>query len=154
MQFFLPPQITRLLLLAAVIVAVYALARYLLVPASFHQYGFYRGAALTELASQPAVYAGHEACQECHPELVKQKAESKHKTVACESCHGPALAHAENPLQSSPEKITDPRFCLRCHAEDPARPERFPMVNGQEHFPDQTCGECHQPHAPEEAPPK
>ena len=151
MQFSLPPQITRLSLLTVGIIVAYSVARHFLVPVSFGQYGWYRGHALKELTALPLNYAGREACAECHPEIVKEKAESKHKTVACESCHGPSRLHTEDP-GVSPEKIVDPRFCLRCHEENPARPEQFPTVNAKDHSADQDCMECHKPHAPEEFP--
>ena len=47
-----PPQVARLLLLTALIVCVYLLGRYFLVPATFGDYGHYRAAALEEAAMQ------------------------------------------------------------------------------------------------------
>lgn len=152
MRSFLPPQITRLALLTAAIVAAYAVARYFLYPASFGQYGYYRALALQEAAEAPLVYAGAHSCAECHEEIVLRQAAAQHKTVSCEACHGAAGAHVEDPVQFSPDKIVNPRFCLRCHEESPSRPADFPAVNSQEHFADQPCRECHQAHAPKEFP--
>ena len=62
----LPPQILRLVLLTLGIVGTYLVARTLLVPQSFGEYGWYRGAALGEIASRTPVFAGKKACEECH----------------------------------------------------------------------------------------
>lgn len=144
----LPPQVTRIGGLALCIVASYFVARHFLVPESFGEFGWYRGAALTELRVQPTVYGGHEACGDCHEEVAATKAASKHRSVPCESCHGALGAHVED-AGRVPEKLGDGRFCLRCHADDPARPAKFPMVLEAEHSEGQSCLECHKPHAPE-----
>ena len=53
--FKMPPQVFRIVLLAVGIVAAYSVTRYFLTPPSFRQYGWYRGAALTELAARDRV---------------------------------------------------------------------------------------------------
>jgi hypothetical protein len=146
----IPPQISRLILLTLLIVATYFIARYFLVPESFGQYGWYRGAALEEIASLEPTYAGSKSCEDCHSDQVTVKAKGAHKTIRCESCHGPALAHTEDP-NISPPKL-DAKFCLRCHTAEPARPAKFPQINPADHYSDQTCRDCHLPHAPNEAP--
>jgi cytochrome c553 len=146
----LPPQLTRLLLLTVVIVAAYFTARHFLVPPSFGQYGWYRADFLKEAAALPTTYASAAACAECHDKVVAKFAKSKHKAVACEACHGAQGAHAEDPA-SKPAKITDGLFCARCHAANPARPEKFPQVNIAEHNAGTKCVECHSPHHPTEA---
>lgn len=138
----------------AAIVVAFSVARTFLVPATFGQYGWYRGKAIDEIRVTPITFAGREACAECHEDQVKKKAGSKHKNIGCESCHGANVKHAEDPMQS-PEKITNPRFCLRCHEANPARPPKFPQIDSKDHYNDtQKCAACHQPHAPTEAPAK
>jgi hypothetical protein len=149
----IPPQFTRLILLALVIVGTYLVARHFLVPASFGEYGWYRGDALRERAALPIVYAGRAACAECHSEVAEGLTKTKHATVSCESCHGPNAAHADDPT-ALPAKIADPRFCVRCHAASPSRPTGFPQVDVAAHAQNQGCTECHQPHDPTEAPSK
>jgi hypothetical protein len=145
----MPPQIQRLAMLVVAIVGAYFAARGVLRPHSFGQYGWYRGAALGELSALPASFAGRAACAECHAETVAAMEKSKHKDLSCESCHGANLEHSQNPATTT-RKITNPRFCLRCHEANPSRPSKFPQVDPAEHFADSTCLECHQPHAPTE----
>jgi len=149
----MPPQILRLLVLTLAIAGSYFVARAVLKPACFGQYGWYRGDALGEIASLPASYAGKAACEECHDAVVEKKAKSKHKTISCESCHGPNGEHADNPATET-KKITDPKFCLRCHQANPSKPVKFPQIDPAEHFSDLKCGECHLAHAPSESPSK
>ena len=148
-----PPQIVRILILIVTVVALYMLARHFLVPASFGQYGWYRGNALQELRALPTSYAGRAACLECHADVAKKMDESSHKSIACESCHGPNQPHADDPT-TTPLKIEDPRFCLRCHQANPSRPARFPQIDSAEHNAGKPCMECHLPHAPTDAPAK
>src|SRR6266540_3306549 len=96
-RFPMPPQILRLVLVTIGIVATYIVARHLLTPASFGQYGHYRGAALGEISARQLMFAGVKACNECHDETFEVQAKDKHKPVSCEACHGPSRAHAKNP---------------------------------------------------------
>ena len=95
--FKMPPQVFRIVLLAVGIVAAYSVARYFLTPPSFREYGWYRGAALAELAARDRVYAGKKACEECHSDEYQKLIKHEHKTLSCEGCHGPGQAHADNP---------------------------------------------------------
>src|SRR5512142_2814369 len=119
----MPPQILRIVLLAAAIVGSYLVARDLLTPPSFKQYGrFFRGAALEELAAREPAYAGREACAECHEDEVKALAGHDHKSLSCEGCHGPSQAHAEAPDNVKPQPLTY-GHCLRCHEANVSRPK-------------------------------
>jgi hypothetical protein len=109
----MPPQIFRLVLLTLAIITTYILARYLLTPATFGQYGFYRGEALAELASLTPVFAGRKACLECHEDIQTKLSKAEHKTLGCETCHGVGQEHVDNP-DVKLIKIGD-NGCLRCH---------------------------------------
>ncbi len=100
----MPPQILRLVLLTLGIVGSYLVARAFLTPASFEQYGWYRGAALQEIAARTPVFAGKQACAECHADILKAMDSGPHKTLSCEACHGVSRDHAENP-NITPAKI-------------------------------------------------
>lgn len=147
----LPPQVLRLVLLTAGIVVAYLTARYFLTPSSFGEYGWYRGSALGEIASHQTVFAGAKACDECHAEEYNQVAKAEHKTVACEACHGPGQAHADNP-DIDDVKILTYSHCVRCHEADPSRPKWLKQVNTKNHYTGQKCIDCHVPHQPNEVP--
>ncbi len=146
----MPPQVFRLILLAAGIVVSYSTARYFLTPASFGQYGWFRGEALAEAGAHAAVFAGRQACDECHSDEFKKLAGHGHKSLSCEACHGPAQAHADNP----DVKLQKPQFsaCVRCHEANPSRPKWHKQIVVKDHNTVSKSTECHLPHMPEESP--
>src|SRR4051794_31094572 len=109
----MPPQVLRLVLLVIGIVVSYSTARYFLTPRSFHQYGWYRGEALGEIAARPVTFAGKKACDECHSDQMEKLLKGGHKTLSCEGCHGPGQGHADNPDQKL--DISNYVNCVRCH---------------------------------------
>ena len=148
-RFRLPPQIVRLVLLTLGIVASYLVARYCLTPASFHQYGWYRGAALAEIGAREPVFAGKKACDECHSEVIQKLDKAPHKTLSCETCHGVSKDHAGNP-DITPAKLTG-SHCIRCHEANPSRPAWLKQIAVKQHYTGK-CTECHLPHQPNEVP--
>jgi hypothetical protein len=146
----IPPQVFRLVLLTVFIVGSYLLGRFFLRPASFGQYGFYRGHALEEIAAAEPVFAGQQACAECHEEIVSLLAKHEHHGLACESCHGVGRAHVDNPDVKLGHAAEGD--CLRCHEKDPSRPSAHKQVESKEHYRGDRCIECHLPHHPSEAP--
>ncbi len=146
-----PQQVTRLLVLFALFVVALVTARHFLVPATFGQIGHYRAAAIPQAAARPVKYAGREACADCHPDVIEAHDAGRHQFVGCETCHGPAAAHAANPTEVKPRLPRERDFCPRCHAYDPSRPTGFPQIDPASHNPGQGCVTCHVPHAP--APP-
>jgi len=143
-----------IVLLIFAIVGGYRIARHFLTPESFGDYGWYRGAALGEIASRKPVYGGKKACDECHSELLQKVAAAEHKSISCESCHGASQAHADNP-DILPVKLTD-SLCLRCHEANPSRPAWLQQIVVGDHYHAKTggqhCTDCHLPHQPNEAP--
>ena len=152
--FQMPPQLFRIFLLAVGIVVVYSIARYFLTPASFGQYGWYRGAALAEMATRDRVYAGKQACEECHSDEYQKLIKHEHKGVACESCHGPGEAHAQNPDNPNVKMAAlHYSVCLRCHEANPSRPKGHKQIVSKNHYTGSSkCTECHVPHSPLEVP--
>lgn len=148
--FKMPPQVLRIVLLAAGIVFSYMMARAVLTPPSFKQYGFFRGAALEELASRDPVFAGRKACSECHDDEVKKLASHGHKSLSCEGCHGAGQAHADNPDVKL--QILNYSHCARCHEANPSRPKWHKQIVLKEHYAGSKCTECHVPHMPSEVP--
>ncbi len=139
----------RLVAVAVVGVGVFLLLRAVLVPASFGEFGFYRGAALTEIASAPMHFAGRAACEECHDDVAATRKGSLHEQIGCESCHGPLADHATDPSSVQPELPDARTLCLGCHLTNVARPAAFPQVDPKEHGDDEVCTSCHDPHHPE-----
>lgn len=92
-------------------------------------------------------YAGSDACADCH-EQGTAKRKGYHRNLACETCHGAAKVHVENPSDQKPVKPTKREQCAICHAYDPSRPTGFPQINPAAHNPLKLCMECHDPHDP------
>jgi len=145
----LPPQILRLVLLTLAIVGSYLVARAFLTPPTFYQYGWFRGAALEEIAARTPVFAGKQACDECHSDILQKLAKDAHKTLSCEACHGVSREHADNP-DILPVKATG-NYCLRCHEANPSRPAWFKQIVVKDHYSGK-CTECHLPHQPNQTP--
>jgi len=127
---------------------VFLLVRGVLVPKSFGQYGHYRGDALAAIKAQPLHYAGHDACEACHADVLEQKTKGKHVRVNCEACHGPLAKHADDPTSVTPEKLDTAKLCVRCHEANTAKPKWFPQVVSVDHANGLACSECHKPHNP------
>src|SRR5262249_54454553 len=129
-------------------IILFVVVRSFLVPRTFGQYGHFRGAAIQEIAAKPIVYAGHEACETCHSEVLEVKAKGKHVRVACESCHSALAAHSEDPGSIHPEKLDTAVLCARCHEASSSKPKWFRQVATAEHSNGLPCNTCHQPHSP------
>ena len=145
----MPPQIVRLVLLTLAIVGSYLTARAFLTPSTFGELGWYRSKALVELRSRTPVFAGKQACDECHSDILQKLGQFEHKTLSCETCHGVSREHADKP-DVLPAKLTG-NFCVRCHEANPSRPKWFKQIVAREHYPGQ-CIECHKPHQPGQSP--
>ena len=70
------------------------------------------------MATRDRVYAGKKACEECHSDEYQKLIKHEHKGLACEGCHGPGQAHADNPRKDNIEKSSF-ATCLRCHEANP-----------------------------------
>lgn len=129
-------------------IVLFVAARSIFVPKSFGQYGHYRGAALAETAAKPAMFAGHQACESCHADVLEVKSKGVHAHVACESCHGPLAKHADDPTSLQPPKIDVAVLCVCCHEANFAKPKSFPQVVSADHSGGVVCDTCHKPHRP------
>jgi hypothetical protein len=127
---------------------VFLVVRHYVVPASFGQYGHYRGAAIGDIAAHPVKFAGHQACESCHTEILDVKKNGKHAQVNCEACHGAQAGHAEDPGTVTPAKPDTAVLCARCHTASAAKPKGFPQVDPAGHSTGLPCETCHNPHSP------
>ncbi|NOY60411.1 MAG: hypothetical protein GXO75_15985 [Calditrichaeota bacterium] len=144
----IPEQIPRLSVLLVILVVLFIVVRSRLVPPDFGKYGHYRASAVDEIISQEIRYAGHEVCAECHDDVVGAKKAGYHKNVACEVCHGPAVAHTEDPGSVELRAPRARRYCPLCHEYRPSRPTGFPQIVSNSHNPMKPCITCHDPHDP------
>ena len=142
-----PQQLVVLSGIAVVLIAGFFAMRAYLTPKSFGKYGHYRADAIDEVRNLPVSYAGANVCAGCHEELDEKKAKGFHRGVACEVCHGPAAAHAED-ASIKPEAPRQRGGCPLCHNYNPARPTGFPQIITAEHNPGKACMSCHDPHDP------
>ncbi len=145
-------QVKRLLVIFVIIVVGFLTVRKLIIPESFGEFGHYRGDAIDSVTSQGLQYAGHRACYDCHDDIGEIKKISNHRTVNCEACHGPAVAHIasfEEDEQVFPVVPRKREHCMKCHAYNPAKPTGFPQIDPVLHNPIETCISCHNPHHPE-----
>jgi len=122
--------------------------RAFLVPKSFGQYGHYRGDAVAEIAARSVNFAGHQACEDCHADVLEKKKNGKHVHVNCEACHGPQAKHIDDPASVTPAKLDTAVLCVRCHEANIAKPKTFPQVASADHTNGLPCDTCHQPHSP------
>lgn len=149
MKFHIPPQLKRLSLAFAIFISAFLFIRHTLVPKSFGQYGFYRGASLEEIAKLPVKFAGHKACLDCHQDIDDLKQQDVHSELSCETCHGPGQKHSENGDTTLLEKPVSRESCGMCHSKNAAkRKEAVFQVDLKEHNVNKKCIECHNPHQP------
>ena len=144
--------LVRLVVVCAAVLVVFLLVRAHFIPKSFGEYGHYRGNALAEASSKPIFYAGHQACEDCHADVLEVKKAGKHAGVNCEACHGPLAKHAEDPGSVVPQLPDTAVLCARCHEANIAKPKGFPQVVSKEHSGGEVCKSCHVPHSPLQQP--
>ena len=144
----MPAQLKRLIPLFIIFIGLFLIARYLLIPDSFGQYGHYRGDSLIDNASREIVFASREQCVECHEEMQEKLENGVHADLSCLTCHGPGLAHVNDPFEAEISKESGREFCGRCHNINAARPIDviFQVDIKTHHTEKQNCIECHNPH--------
>ena len=138
----------RMAAVFAVGIVLFLVLRGIFVPRTFGQYGHYRAAAIADVASKPVMFAGHQACESCHTDVLEVKSKGVHAHVACESCHGPLAKHADDPTALQPPHIDVAVLCVRCHEANIAKPKSFPQVVSADHSGGVVCDTCHKPHSP------
>ncbi len=132
--------ITALKLLIGFVVCFLAV-RYVITPVGYGEYGpFWKATTKYWMTKIPMEYVGVSGCREpaCHALEEELWASSKHHDISCEACHSRLFTGQQS------EKID----CLTCHGELAARPLNFPQVIPANHYPDERCLKCHNPHAP------
>jgi cytochrome c553 len=142
----MPKHVARLLLLLGALLVVAIIAQQLLTDPSFYRFGHYRADSVGEIASREPAFKTAEYCKECHGERHAQWSANSHKSVSCETCHGPARGHPENGKLPIPADTV--KLCTLCHEAMPGRPRAQPQIVIAQHSGGQQCKTCHNPHAP------
>ncbi|MBL8239006.1 MAG: cytochrome c3 family protein [Bryobacterales bacterium] len=93
--------------------------------------------------------AAAQDCTACHATQVETRKEGKHVKVACDTCHGPQVKHAESAGKEKPAKLDVKALCLSCHELGKAKREGTLKVNPNEHYAGSACADCHLPHKPQ-----
>ena len=144
------PHMKRAMMLLVIAIIGFISVRALVVPDSFGQYGWYRGDSVADNRNNQIGHAESVSCSEenCHKTIYKIWVDSGHKTVNCETCHGPFHDHVSN-IRITPQPADDSReFCGKCHFKRVARPSSFPQIEPEIHGENLKCAYCHNPHKP------
>ena len=135
------------------IVGLILVARTMVVPKDFgvhergYMYGWYRKANEEEWKAFKVKYQGKEYCQTCHAEEEQQVNASRHKTIECENCHGPAVEHPADPQKLILDRSRE--LCLRCHtylSYPTSKRSEIKGIDPDQHNPGGECVGCHNPH--------
>lgn len=136
-------------ILAALLLFVFIGLRVIPVPEFLQEYGFHPKDTeknVVEWSNLPIQYTSSSVCLDCHQDKYGLWEKSNHKTVSCESCHGPVRAHLET--RASLVVDTSRELCGLCHARLVSRPSDFPQVDMAEMGGQAECATCHDPHDP------
>lgn len=117
----------------------------------YAEYGFHPQENARSWAALTPAYADAAVCQRCHQPEYTPWVASRHRTVVCESCHGPLAGHAaETSPDAPPGSVVLARvpdgICVTCHARVVGRPLAFPQVDLATHYAGASCLWCHDPH--------
>jgi len=142
----MPRHVVRLVSILVAVLALALVAKWLFTPESFYKFGHFRADSVAEIAALEPVYQTPSYCKTCHAERHAQWSASNHKSVICETCHGPAKGHPQNgklPIPADSKKL-----CTLCHEATAGRPSTQPQIVVAEHGAGQQCVACHNAHSP------
>src|SRR5512143_3895681 len=111
-----PDPLARLIVVFLALLAVGVIVVVVLIPKPMKDVEIQWADAVKREQARPVKYAGFHACADCHDKLYEMKKTGYHRDLSCETCHGPAQRHTENP-----EKVTPVTPAPR-----PAGPQRHP----------------------------
>lgn len=135
-------------------IALFIVARGILVPAGFGDLGHYRPGSLADNRAKKPVFAGRAACAECHTDEPERLKGGPHAGVGCEACHGALGTHAAGETDVKPARPDASKVCLVCHRQSVSKPAFMKQVDPKDHGDGSgTCGGCHDPHSPDKEPP-
>nr|VFK51939.1 MAG: doubled CXXCH domain-containing protein [Candidatus Kentron sp. TUN]VFK53578.1 MAG: doubled CXXCH domain-containing protein [Candidatus Kentron sp. TUN]VFK55044.1 MAG: doubled CXXCH domain-containing protein [Candidatus Kentron sp. TUN] len=160
----------RLGLLSIIGLIAFLTIRYFSIPESWDSDAWYRKDALLLLQQQEPIFGGNESCAavDCHEDdryliddarsehqlRIRWLEWATHKTLACESCHGPLGKHVQDGLKVQKAiTIRESKLCLRCHEKRLGRNAIVTFRENEYHeslsvTKESLCVECHDPHEP------
>jgi len=144
----IPDALARLLIVFLALIGLGAFVVVVLIPKPMKDVRLQWASDIQREQAKPLHYAGFRVCEECHDTIYATKNAGYHRDLSCETCHGPARAHAEDPDKTKPVIPATRTFCPQCHSYNPSRPRGFPMINPVAHNPLKPCVTCHNPHDP------
>ncbi|MEI7745549.1 MAG: hypothetical protein WCK58_17570, partial [Chloroflexota bacterium] len=104
---------------------------------------------ISQAAAKPLDYASSSICAQCHEPEHARLVSATHKTIGCQSCHGPLAAHADAGDKAASEqvavKVPTNEVCVRCHAASTGRPSGMREIIPGQHYISE-CLQCHDPH--------
>jgi len=144
----LPEQAVRVVVLFLILAVGLLAIRQFIIPPEMKDPVIQKISSTQREAAKGIKYAGAEICAQCHEKEPEIKKTGYHRDLACESCHGAAQKHADNPTDVKPESPRKRDYCVYCHQYNSSRPTGFPQINQETHNPRQPCINCHNPHNP------
>jgi ribosomal protein S27AE len=144
----LPEQAVRIVVVFIVLAAVLFVVRQFIIPPEMKDMTLIHTATMEREADKEIKYAGAAACSQCHEKQQEVKKTGYHRDLSCESCHGAAQKHVDNPTEVKPTSPRKRDYCVYCHSYNSSRPTGFPQINPETHNPRKPCITCHNPHNP------
>ena len=144
----LPEQAIRVIVVFLVLAAVVFVIRQFIIPPEMKEPTLQKLSSMEREADKEVKYAGAQACGPCHEKQHDIKKTGYHRDLSCESCHGAAQKHADNPTDVKPTSPQKRDYCSYCHTYNSSRPTGFPQINPDTHNPRKPCITCHDPHNP------
>jgi len=141
------PEALKRISVVFVVLAVAIIALRFFLPASLKDRNMFVRTTIEREMAKPLRHAGSDVCSGCHEQYQIKKA-GYHRNLSCETCHGPAQEHVDNPADVKPMMPKLREYCVRCHTYNPSRPTGFPQINPAAHNPMKPCFTCHNPHDP------
>lgn len=144
----LPEQIKRLSVVVAVLLGGMLFVRQYMIPPHIRETEFHKASTIEREIARGVKYAGSATCRDCHDEFYDMKENGYHRTLSCETCHGPGARHEEDPSEINLVVPTGRESCYDCHVYNASRPTGFPQINPFVHNPLKSCLSCHDAHEP------
>ena len=98
----LPEQAVRVGVVFLVLVAGVFVIRQFIIPPEMKEPALQQMSSMDREVAKEIKYAGARICEQCHEKEPKIKKIGYHRDLSCESCHGAAQKHVENPTDVKP----------------------------------------------------